>query len=437
MGIGADLKKAREDLGISLQVISEKTKINTPFLEAIEREDWSVFPSHTFAKGFLRAYAKMVKVDTVLATRQFNEEVAPTRVTVAPSYNIEQGPIQAAPQGILPVKTQPSVAPREAAPASAAHVQPPAPVTPAAPPVAPASSAPVTSVAPQAVSAVKATGKPSAKREAKASGRKERKAAAVPVTPPVSDLQREMEEKAAAEERLAVARMIFTRPDAAPEESGAGFRRVFYVLGALVALAILVLVALGVYRWVTAPRGPAATSVEDMSALPAATPVGVPMTAPPTPPPAPRRYPKNPAPVRAAAQASAAPTSPAVPSGAAPTTVSQVPPVLAPNHTPIVPTQAQALAQAAAPVDRYHHLVLKGLESSWVQVTGDNGQKVEFNLLPGQVRAFQSVKGFAVKVGNAAGVDAQYDGRSLGVLGGRGSVVDFSLPLGYKPPGAQ
>jgi hypothetical protein len=93
---------------------------------------------------------------------------------------------------------------------------------------------------------------------------------------------------------------------------------------------------------------------------------------------------------------------------------------------------AQAAAQAVAPVDKYHHLILKGIEASWVLVVVDGQTKNQFYLIPGQLKAFTAARGFAVKIGNASGVDAQYDGRSLGVLGGRGKVVEFVLPLGYQ-----
>jgi transcriptional regulator with XRE-family HTH domain len=52
MGIGADLKKAREEAGITLQAVSDKTKINIPFLEAIETRGMVGFPLADFREGF-------------------------------------------------------------------------------------------------------------------------------------------------------------------------------------------------------------------------------------------------------------------------------------------------------------------------------------------------------------------------------------------------
>jgi cytoskeleton protein RodZ len=88
MSLGTDLKEARESKKITLEAVSKKTKIPVKFLEAIEENHWGDFPSHTFAKGFIRAYAKVVGLDPLLLTRQFNNEVAPKDVNIE-AKNIE------------------------------------------------------------------------------------------------------------------------------------------------------------------------------------------------------------------------------------------------------------------------------------------------------------------------------------------------------------
>jgi cytoskeletal protein RodZ len=457
MGIGADLKKAREEAGITLQAVSDKTKINIPFLEAIEREDWSVFPSQTFAKGFLRAYAKVVKVDTVLATRQFNEEVAPTAVVVAPPFNIEAGPIQTAWKFPIP----PVVKKETPIPSAPAPKPAPEPLKATAP-----APVPPPKVEQRSVNVSKPTSSLRPPSHPKAVPHKASK-----------DLALEFDEAAEAEERKAVANMLFTRPTTSAIESH--WRTV--VLKALVVVLLLVLVAFGIrgfYRWASSGHTPKPAEAEN-TILPLPTEAPAPMkpvrhALPPIPPnpgvsatvsvtqkPAvkvPRTTNIKPAPIAkpagalqpgvtaqsrvvsqpvaqapvtsvqktgtAAAQTTGAlPAAPAQPT-ATPATFSVAPAAL---------SQAQAAAQAAAPVDKYHHLILKGLESSWVSVAADGQARVDLYLLPGQLKTFQAVRGFVVKVGNAAGVDAQYDGRSLGVLGGHGRVVDFALPQGYQP----
>jgi cytoskeleton protein RodZ len=88
MSLGTDLKEARESKKITLDAVSKKTKIPVKFLEAIEENRFEAFPSHTFAKGFIRAYAKVVGLDPLLLTRQFNHEVSPKEVSIE-SKNIE------------------------------------------------------------------------------------------------------------------------------------------------------------------------------------------------------------------------------------------------------------------------------------------------------------------------------------------------------------
>ena len=59
MGQLADLfKEAREQKNISLEQVSEDTKIKIQFLEAIEAEDFEQFPSVPMARGFVKNYCR-------------------------------------------------------------------------------------------------------------------------------------------------------------------------------------------------------------------------------------------------------------------------------------------------------------------------------------------------------------------------------------------
>jgi curved DNA-binding protein CbpA len=61
--MGKDLKKIRDELGISLEAISDMTKIRIAFLRAIEDEELDKVPSRMFLKSFLRAYAESMGLD--------------------------------------------------------------------------------------------------------------------------------------------------------------------------------------------------------------------------------------------------------------------------------------------------------------------------------------------------------------------------------------
>jgi cytoskeleton protein RodZ len=60
---GERLKKAREELGIPLSTISKELHLDEAKVEALERNEFQMLGAPVFAKGHLRKYAQMVKVD--------------------------------------------------------------------------------------------------------------------------------------------------------------------------------------------------------------------------------------------------------------------------------------------------------------------------------------------------------------------------------------
>ncbi len=84
MSLGSELKEAREARKITLEEITKKTKIPAKYLEALEENRYDIFPSHTYAKGFIRAYAKVVGIDPAMLTRQFNAENQQEDVKIEP-----------------------------------------------------------------------------------------------------------------------------------------------------------------------------------------------------------------------------------------------------------------------------------------------------------------------------------------------------------------
>src|SRR5213594_1584151 len=60
---GEELRRQRELRSISLLEISDATKINIRFLEALEQNDFKHLPGGQFNKGFIRAYARHLGVD--------------------------------------------------------------------------------------------------------------------------------------------------------------------------------------------------------------------------------------------------------------------------------------------------------------------------------------------------------------------------------------
>ncbi|MCX7975190.1 MAG: helix-turn-helix domain-containing protein [Candidatus Aminicenantes bacterium] len=61
--IGQELKQEREKRGISLEEISQATKISCRFLQAIENDNYDLLPGGFFNKAFLRAYLQYLGLE--------------------------------------------------------------------------------------------------------------------------------------------------------------------------------------------------------------------------------------------------------------------------------------------------------------------------------------------------------------------------------------
>ena len=62
--IGAILAQTRERLGLELPDVEQRTKIRVKYLRALEDEDWEVLPAPAYTRGFLRAYAEELGLDS-------------------------------------------------------------------------------------------------------------------------------------------------------------------------------------------------------------------------------------------------------------------------------------------------------------------------------------------------------------------------------------
>src|SRR5262245_30587131 len=68
---GARLRQRREARGIGLDVVACQTKLKRSLLEALERDDISVWPRGFFGRAFIRAYAQAVGLDPDGTVRDF------------------------------------------------------------------------------------------------------------------------------------------------------------------------------------------------------------------------------------------------------------------------------------------------------------------------------------------------------------------------------
>lgn len=77
---GEKFREKRLEKKLSLEDVSESTKIKTQFLEAIENGEYDKLPSASYAYGFVRNYARFLdmneKETLALFRREFDEEKA-------------------------------------------------------------------------------------------------------------------------------------------------------------------------------------------------------------------------------------------------------------------------------------------------------------------------------------------------------------------------
>lgn len=72
---GNDLKKIRDELGISLEEIAEMVKVRIVYLQAIENDQFEKAPSRLFLKGFLRAYAQCMGLDAEMVVSRYLKRI--------------------------------------------------------------------------------------------------------------------------------------------------------------------------------------------------------------------------------------------------------------------------------------------------------------------------------------------------------------------------
>jgi len=140
---GETLKRERELREISLRQISEATKINIRYLEALEGNRFECLPGGLFNKGFIRAYAKYIGIDGEAMVDSYLHEIGLRQpgadaVAAAPT---EQSPLHR--PAMVPQRRASAPAPAEAppgrprraptAPAAAAVARTAEPAAPTAP----------------------------------------------------------------------------------------------------------------------------------------------------------------------------------------------------------------------------------------------------------------------------------------------------------------
>lgn len=79
--VGQILKQVREEAFYTLEEVEKATKIRKELLEALEADDYSKLPPATFVQGFIKNYAKFLKIDSQKLLAVFRREFSDRKHT--------------------------------------------------------------------------------------------------------------------------------------------------------------------------------------------------------------------------------------------------------------------------------------------------------------------------------------------------------------------
>lgn len=82
--VGEQLRRAREDAGLTLHHVADQTKIQQWILAAIERDDLSQVPGGVFIRGYLMSFARAVGLDGERIWAEYRAEIPVRTVESAP-----------------------------------------------------------------------------------------------------------------------------------------------------------------------------------------------------------------------------------------------------------------------------------------------------------------------------------------------------------------
>jgi cytoskeleton protein RodZ len=82
--LGNSLREARLRRGLELAQLAAETRIRTRYLQALEEEHFELLPGSVYAKGFLRAYADRLGLDSQLFLDEYNARFPAEETPPAP-----------------------------------------------------------------------------------------------------------------------------------------------------------------------------------------------------------------------------------------------------------------------------------------------------------------------------------------------------------------
>jgi transcriptional regulator with XRE-family HTH domain len=92
--LGKSLAQARVARGLTLEDCERDTRISKRYLDALEREDWKVFPAPVYSRAFMRTYAQYLGLDpqALMKAMSARDEQQPEPATIKPLPEIKASP---------------------------------------------------------------------------------------------------------------------------------------------------------------------------------------------------------------------------------------------------------------------------------------------------------------------------------------------------------
>ena len=83
LSAGKILSEKRQELEISIEEVAGSLNLGVDAIQALESDDYDRLPGTTFVKGYIRSYAKLLKLDA--ENLMDNIDLQPERITEVPS----------------------------------------------------------------------------------------------------------------------------------------------------------------------------------------------------------------------------------------------------------------------------------------------------------------------------------------------------------------
>jgi len=105
-----------------------------------------------------------------------------------------------------------------------------------------------------------------------------------------------------------------------------------------------------------------------------------------------------------------------------------------PEEAPAKPEERSESEAAVSPGGGGPELILKAhvKEGTWLRIFVDEQEPKEYILRPGSEPEWKAKEGFELLIGNAGGIDLEFNGEKIEKLGALGQVVRLRLPRNYE-----